>query len=324
MLYNLSLAPRRSRARATMTLAIVVGMLSVPAIRAQSPQSLAQSATAAKPKFEVASVKPCKAEDGGSGGRKGGGGSPPPGRLDLPCRTVMDLVKMAYLQYADGKLTLAGRHVPISGGPAWINSGRYSIDAKPEGTPSQNMMRGPMLQALLEDRFQLKIRHQTREVPVYALTVSKGGAKLQVAQPGKCIPRDPDHPVPPSQRPPGVWSCGVFAPSRTNDGSYMYGTTLANFCGQLSVVLDRDVIDRTGIAGVFDIHVDAPPADNSAPGDPAYGVPRPPGPLVPASPADPLGSAIIAAIQKVGLKLEPAKGPGEFLVIDHVEKPSEN
>jgi uncharacterized protein (TIGR03435 family) len=297
--------------------AIVVGMISVHA-------SLAQSVPAT-PKFEVASVKPCKADDGGGGGRNGGGGgSPSPGRLNLPCRTVIDLVKMAYLQYADGKLRPPGRHVPISGGPAWINSDRYSIDAKPQGSPGQNMMGGPMLQALLKDRFQLKIHHQTREVPVYVLTVAKGGPKLQAGQPGKCIVRDPDHPIPPAQRPPGVWPCGVFAPSSTHDGSYMYGTTLADFCGALSLVLDRDVIDRTGIEGVFDIHVETPPADNTAPPDPAYGVPNPPRSLVPASPTDAVGSAIFDAVQRLGLKLEPAMAPGEFLVIDRVEKPSGN
>ena len=181
-----------------------------------------------------------------------------------------------------------------------------------------------MLQALLEDRFQLKIRRETKAVSVYVLTVAKGGPKLQAAQSGKCIARDPDHPVPPSQRPPGVWPCGVFAPSSTNDGSYMYGTTLAHFCGALSLVLDRDAIDNTGIAGVFDIHVEAPAADNKAPGDPAYGVPSPPRAAAPASPTDVLGSAIFDAVQRLGLKLEPGKAPGEFLVIDHVEKPSGN
>jgi uncharacterized protein (TIGR03435 family) len=297
------------------------------------PASWAQSAAAATPRFEVVSVKPCKPGDGGGGGRKGGSdGSPSPGSLDLTCRTVMDLVQMAYIQYADGELKPPGRHVPISGGPPWIDSARYSIDAKAEGIPGRNIMRGPMLQALLEDRFQLKIHRETREVPVYALTVAKGGPKLQIAQPGRCIPRDPDHPVPPSQRPPGVWPCGVFAPSRTHDGSYMYGTTLANFCLQLSLVLDRDVIDKTAIAGVFDVHVEihvetyveAPPADNPAPGDPAYGAPRPFAPLVPASPTDTLGSAIFDAVERLGLKLEPAKGPGELLVIDRVAKPSGN
>jgi uncharacterized protein (TIGR03435 family) len=184
-----------------------------------------------------------------------------------------------------------------------------------------------MLQGLLEDRFQLKIHREAREVPVYALTVAKGGPKLQAAQPGKCFAMDPGHPVPPSQRPPGLMPCGIFAPSPTKDGVYMYSTTLTYFCAQLSVVLDRDAVDRTGIAGVFDvhvdIHVDVPPADSS-PGDPAGGMSGPPGPLVPASPTDPLGSAIFTAIQKLGLRLDPAKGSGEFLVIDRAEKPSEN
>jgi uncharacterized protein (TIGR03435 family) len=243
--------------------------------------------------------------------------------LDLKCRTIMDLVQMAYLQYADGKRAPPGRHVPVSGGPAWIHSDRYDIDATAEGAPGQAVMSGPMMQALLEDRFQLKIHRETREIPVYALTVAKGGPKLQVAQPGKCIPRDPDHPVPPSQLPQGLMRCGVFAPSPAKDGVYMYSTTLDYFCGQLSVLLDRDVIDKTGIAGVFDIHVEAPPA-NPTDGDTADGVERSPRAPVKVSPTDALGAAIFEAVQKVGLRLEPAKGTGEFLVIDRVARPSGN
>jgi uncharacterized protein (TIGR03435 family) len=274
--------------------------------------------------FDVVSVKPCKATDGGGGRGLGGGArNASPGRLDLKCQTVMDLVRKAYVQFADGQRTPPGRSVPVSGGPAWIASDRYDIDATAEDAPGQAMMSGPMLQALLENRFQLKIRRETREVPVYALAVAKGGPKLQAAQPGKCIPRDPEHPVPRSQWPPGLMPCGIFAQSPAKDGVYMYSTTLAYFCAQLSVLLDRDVVDRTGIAGAFDIHVEAPPAEPST-GDIADGMPRPPGPIVRASPTDALGSALFDAMQKVGLKLEPAKGSGEFLVIDHVERPSEN
>jgi uncharacterized protein (TIGR03435 family) len=274
--------------------------------------------------FDVVSVKPCKAEDGDSGGRNGGGTrNASPGRLDLRCRTVKSLVRMAYVQFADGKRTPPGRDVPIEGGPAWITSERYDIDAAAEDAPGQAMMNGPLLQALLADRFQLKIHRENREVPVYALTVAKGGPKLQAAQPGKCVPWDPDHPVLPAQRAAGLMFCGVFAPSRAKDGVYMYGTTLANLCGQLSVLLDRDVVDRTGIAGTFDIHVEAPPADPSA-RDVADGMPVPREPNLRASPTDAMGSAIFDAVQKVGLKLEPAKGSGEFLVIDRVERPSEN
>ena len=92
----------------------------------------------------------------------------------------------------------------------------------------------------------------------------------------------------------------------------MYSTTLGHFCEQLSVVMDRHVIDRTGIEGVFDIFIEAPlepPAgamqdDRSLTGR--------------------LGSTILGAIQKMGLRLESAKGPKEFLVVDSVERPSGN
>jgi len=288
------------------------------------PAMGAQSAAIVPLKFEVVSVKPCIAGDSAGRGRNGGGAaSASPGRLDLKCRTVMDLLRMAYLDYADGKWTPAGPHIPILGGPAWIDSERYNIDATAEGAPGQAQMRGPLLQALLEERFQVKIRREAREVPVYALTVAKGGPRLQVAQPGMCVPRDPDHPVPPSQAPPGIMACGLFAPSPAKDGVYMYNTTLAYFCGQLSVLLDRDVIDKTGIAGVFDIHIDAPQAEPHD-SDSAGGPPGMPAPFVKSSPADPLGVAIVSALQKAGLKLEPSKGPGEFLVIERVERPSEN
>jgi uncharacterized protein (TIGR03435 family) len=231
---------------------------------------------------------------------------------------------MAYLQYPDGTRKPPGRETPVSGGPAWVDSVRYDIDAKAETPQSPEMMRGPMMQALLEDRFHLKIHRETREVAVYVLTVAKGGSKLQAAQKGKCIPLDASHGLPPpSQRPAGMFACGVFAPSKTNDGVYMYGTTLANFCVQLSVVLDRDVIDKTGIVGVFDIHVEPPPPDAST-GPPSDVPPPAPAAHARSNLIDPLGSSIIAAVQKAGLRLEPAKGPGEFLVIDHVERPSVN
>jgi uncharacterized protein (TIGR03435 family) len=302
-----------------MIIRIFLGLLAASSVGAQSPGQ------GTGPRhFDVVSVKHCKAADDAGSGRRGSGpagGSP--GRLDLKCRTVMGLIQLAYLQFADGKRTPPGRIVPISGGPDWIHSERYDIDATAEGAPGQAMMSGPMMQALLEDRFQVKIHHETREVPVYALTVAKGGPKLQAAQPGKCYASDPDHPVPPSQRPPGLMPCGVFAPSPAKDGVYMYSSTLDYFCGQLSILLDRDVVDKTGIEGVFDIHVEAPRADPSA-GDPADGTPGGSRPFVRASPMDPLGAAIFDAVRKVGLKLEPAKGWGDFLVIDHVERPAGN
>jgi uncharacterized protein (TIGR03435 family) len=279
----------------------------------------------AAPKFEVASVKPSTTcgDSGAKNGRGGAAGVSDPGRLDLRCRTVMDLIRMAYVQYPDGKRKPPGRQTLVSGGPAWLDSARYDIDAKPENPQSLEVMRGPMMQALLEDRFQLKIHRETRDVAVYALTVAKGGPKLQIAQKGTCIPAGAGDPLPPpSQRPAGMLRCGVFAPSKANDGVYMYSTTLANFCEQLSFVLDRDVIDKTGIAGVFDIHVDRPP--DASTGDTSDVSAPPHAAGARASLIDPLGSSILAAVQKAGLRLESAKGLGEFLVIDRVERPSGN
>ena len=121
---------RRAWVRAT-----VVGMMSVAA-------AWAQSAAAATPKFEAVSVKPCKSE----GGRGGGGGGASPGRLRETCVTLMSLIRQAYVQYANGRQNLLAS-APIEGGPAWINSETYEIDAMAEGAAGFAMMRGPMLGA---------------------------------------------------------------------------------------------------------------------------------------------------------------------------------
>lgn len=313
-----------------MCLAATVGLGEPQQVGRQriAPQAVPPSKPAATPKFEVISVKPSTncGDGGGRGGGKGGR-SWSPGRLSLECQTVMGLVQMAYVRFADGKPRRPGLEglataVPIEGGPSWINSIRYDIDAKAAGVSSLEMMSGPMMQALLEERFKLRVRREIRTVPVYALTAAKGGPKLQAAQPGKCIPFDFDH-GPPPPRPAGqpiVPNCGFFQQRSPNDGVYTYGQTIAGLCRQFSAWLDRDVIDKTGIAGVFDVHlalsfddVGLRPRGDDAPTDPA----------APAIPADPFG-AISAAVQRLGLKLVPAKGPGEFFVIDRVEKPSEN
>jgi uncharacterized protein (TIGR03435 family) len=78
----------------------------------------------------------------------------------------------------------------IEGAPGWIESERYRINAKAEGPASLGMMREPMLQALLEDRFKVKVHHETRELPVYALTVAKNGLKVKRTAEGGCTPRD--------------------------------------------------------------------------------------------------------------------------------------
>ena len=233
------------------------------------------------------------------------GGSPPPGRLIRECQTVITLIRSAYVTFANGRADFASS-TPIEGGPAWINSDRYTINAKAEGTPSDPLMNGPMLQALLEDRFKLKLRRETKELPVYELTVAKGGPKLHQFKEGSCAPFDSTK-YPPDPPAPGQEMCIVrnksHGPNRTVDAP---GMAFDDFCKIFLGHLDRPVINKTGITGRFDFHLEYA-RDGAAPSD------EPPGP-----------SIFTAVQEQLGFKLLPAKGPGDFLVVDRVERPSEN
>jgi uncharacterized protein (TIGR03435 family) len=244
-------------------------------------------AAGAQPRFEVASVKP-SAAGCANVGRGAGGGRPEvtPARLDLACRTTLSLIELAY-------------SVPVSGGPAWIGTERYDIDAKAEGAPGQESMRGPMLQALLEDRFQLKIHRESRDVPAFVLAVGRGGPKrLQPAQEGKCITHGPG-----MQRPEeGQHLCGLFYPSAGKGESDVYGVSMGDLCRQFALLAHQECVDKTGIAGKFDIHFDA--------GD---GVPD-----------AQLDGLIYTVAEQLGLKLEQGKTPSQFVIVDRVERPSGN
>ncbi len=289
------------------------------------PQSAIQAAPQPTPKFEVASIKPCK-DPMPPGGRGGGPrGNPSPGRLDMNCQTVAGFIQAAYLIYANGQTNppWAVLGVPIEGGPGWIRSDRYSIDAKAEGDASNEMMHGPMLQALLEERFNLKIHRETRQIPVYELTVAKGGPKLKPFEEGSCTPIDfTKFPLPPPVsgqkycKAMGIRKNGILVVDAE-------ATSLNEFCQLFLRRLDRPVIDKTGIAGKFDVHLEFAPDETTPVGLRGGGEPSgDPG----AAPMDTAAAPPIAAAlqQQLGLKLVPAKGPGDFLVIDRVEKPSEN
>lgn len=285
-----------------------------------SAQSAAQSGRATRPKFVVASIKPCRdgssAPDKKGGGGGGRGGDFSPGTLRLDCSTVMDLIKGAYVHFANGHVNPRSR-VPVEGGPAWINSVRYQINAKADGARGQGMMRGPMLQTLLEDRFKLKIHHETREVPAYALTVAKGGLKLHPFLEGSCIPRDftlffeqfPPLPLP--ELPPGQKYCGGGTTVKgANVTLEATGMSIDNFIKYSLPELDRPVVNKTGITGLFDFHLEYEPDEPTGAG---------------ATPAEVAGPSIFTALDRqLGLKPELAKAPGDFLVIDHVERPSAN
>jgi len=211
-------------------------------------------------------------------------------------------------------VTPNSRKIPIVGGPGWIRSDQFDIHAKAEGNPSGSVMMGPMLQSLLEDRFQLKIHRETREGPVYALTVAKGGFKLQ--------PRTADCPPPPTfdpANPPNPAAmraaasapdaCGMRMTTGQNRIVEFKGTTIASFATNLSLnVTDLPVIDRTGITGLFNIHLEFRADDFATTDAPATGGP----------------SLFTALEEQLGLKLERTRGPSDVLVVDKVERPSEN
>jgi bla regulator protein BlaR1 len=295
------------------TAPVIVGVMNTPLIRAQS-------AAAAIPKFVEVTIRRCSDMPGL---KKGYGYSSSPGMLNTGCMPLVEasdsfgLIRRAYVRFADGHRNWAGV-VPIQGGPAWIRSELYEITAKADGNPTQEMMEGPMMQALLEDRFRLKIRRETREVPVYAITLAPGDLQLRPFQEGSCLPMPFKVPLP--APPAGQQYCkvrvGVRPPDVVLDAQ---GSTLAEFCQLLDLALDRPVIDKSGITGKFDIHLEFG-IDGSTPRFlPAGDLARFPGDGKPSRGALP----IFSAIQQLGLKLEPTNGPREFLVIDHMERPSE-
>ena len=145
----------------------------------------------------------------------------------------------------------------LEGGPARIDSDRYQISAKAGDAVGKEMMNGPMLRALLEERFRLKFHRETREVPIYSLTVAKSGLKLQPSSGGSCTPRDLSQPsLPPGEKP---W-CGQPRGSKTSRliETGLPGGTMAQFAQALGLS-GRMVIDQTGITEKFDFQVEYAP-----------------------------------------------------------------
>ena len=254
--------------------------------------------------FEVASIKPT-AETGFRTGilmQPGGG-------LRVTGATLKMLLTAAF----------DVREFQIVGGPSWLSSDRYDIVAKAPGGDSDAQAGDPRqlsdaqmktardqmrerLQALLAERFQLTIHRETKEESVYALLVGKSGPKIQPveAKTGGNPPRM-------------MMGRGVV------NGQ---GVELQMLATVLSNQLGRSVLDRTGLTGRFDIKLEWTPDPGQAM-TPLGGAPPPGAPAPP--PLDPNGPSIFTAIQEqLGLRLESQKGPVEMIVIDRVEKPSEN
>jgi uncharacterized protein (TIGR03435 family) len=228
--------------------------------------------------FEVASVKLNSSSSGAIGMF-----TYPGGRIVASNETLRMLIHDAY------ELEL----YQILGGPDWMDDDRYDIEAKPPESSASNKwtpasFKSPpnpemrmMLRTLLVDRFQLKVRPETRKESVFALAVAKGGPKLK-------------EPTTTNQ---------AFV--KFGQGSILFGenATMAQLSERLTRILNRKVLDQTGLTGHFDFQLNY--ADDN---------PQP----------DTTSSVLRALQDQLGLKLETQPGSSDILVIEHAEKPSAN
>lgn len=279
--------------------------------------SLFLAAQPARRSYDVSTIKPGADCGTPRPGTRGGPG--PDGTFRLNCTTLEALIVMAY-DRSGGVVTPTSRRIPVVGGPDWIRSERFDIVAKGEGNPTQEEMMGPMMQALLAERFRLALRREAREGPVYFLTVDKGGLKIQ-PRTGPCVPIIPAGPINPGElkqliaqakakgksNPDG---CGMrMGQSGQNRIVEFNGTTMAEFAKNLErSEVDRPVLDRTGLSAMFNVHLEYA---REAAGAAAAEVLT--------------GPTLFTALQEqLGLRLESGRGPSDVLVVERAERPSEN
>jgi len=258
----------------------------------------AQDAPSGLPRYEVATIKPNKSGDG---------------RVMLMFKpdgvsmtgTPMQMMLRAAFGVEDDR---------IIGAPGWVKTDRFDIEAKvaPEDAPKLDKLKRDqrmlMLQPFLVDRFGLKFHHETRELPVYALVIAKGGLKMNESKPDAAA---------------GDGSPARHSTMFNDRGSIeAHGSSTENLTHVLSPLVGRTILDKTGLIGSYDYTLKWTPDDNSPlPPDGPQGGPPPGGDPLP----DANGPSLFTAIQEqLGLKLEPQKGPVDVIVIDHIEQPSAN
>jgi uncharacterized protein (TIGR03435 family) len=303
--------------------------LSLAVIVTAAVSLIAQGVPAKKPSFEVASIKPStvlpvpaeilqQISFSISGRLKGG-------RLVAQGVTVRGLMRAAYAPVsADSNPLLEGQ---IVGGPAWIGTDLFDIEAKAESSAIRPEEAKLMLQSLLEDRFHLKYHRAERELPVLSLVVAKGGHKVKLSDDQTPAVIDPAKLPGPSEgrrrggdgfsvveRPRGLFGSSTKFTGDTGNRTMAItfsgtGVPISRLVFVLEDMLRRPVINKTGLKGLFDI---AFTVEGLA--------------LAGADPvtSDPLPHYAPALEKQLGLKLEPVKGPLEVIVIDSISTPSAN
>ena len=295
------------------------------------------------PAFEVASVKPAAPLGRGQllSGQMHVGMTIDAARVDIGSMSLADLIRVAY------------RVKPYQiSGPDWMASARFDVLAKlPEGASREQVPE--MLQALLAERFKLKVHRERKEQAVYALVVGKNGPKLEESLPDADAPADAAAPSPADNANPQVrvtgrgentsvsitgGGIGTAHMSMGSNGTMRLEAprmTMTALADSLSRFFDRPVVDLTELKGSYQVALDLSMGDllNAARsvGFVAPGMgggmgggrdgARPPADAA----SDPAGTSIFAGVQQLGLKLEPRKAPIDLVVVDHLEKtPTEN
>jgi uncharacterized protein (TIGR03435 family) len=239
---------------------------------------------AARPAFAVASVKPTDLSLGQQIDMR----ALPGGTVTATAVTLKFLITIAY----------GVQNVQISGGPGWLDTAKFDLLAKPaDGAKLQAL---PMLQSLLEDRFKLVVRRENKDLSVYELKLAKAGGQL-----GPNLKESDTGACPVDAPAVGTVPCGGFAlyPGRLSG----HRDRLSALTSPLSRIVDRPVMDKTGLSQFFDVTLEWSPD------------------TVAATNADTNLPSIFTALQEqLGLKLEAAKEPTEMLVVERAEKPSAN
>ena len=265
--------------------------------------------TVTGPSFEVATIKP--SDPNNTGGGLGFGND----RFTTSGQTVKVMMKFAY------NLNI-GTDQQISGGPSWIGTTKFDIVAKmddetiaalPKMTNDQRRERMQlMVRELLADRFKLKVHHESKVLPVYALTVVKNGSKLT---PSVEAPRGA---VGPDGKPSRSGWHGLQMQGRGQmEGRGASPDMLANVLGFQPEISGRMVVDKTGLKGTYDFMLKWTPDTSLGTATSPFGTSG--------APVDSAGPSLFTALrEQLGLTLDATKAPVDTIVIDSVEMPSEN
>jgi len=251
----------------------VMAQMPTADIPAEKEMPMAAEAT---PGFMVAAIRPSDPTDPNAA--NGWAFESEGHRISCKRATVSDILSIAY-----------GVQVrQIAGGPAWLSKDRYDINGVPDvpGVPNVTQLRG-MYQKLLAERFHLELHREMREMPIYAITVAKGGPHLKTADPNE-----------------------TYNAGNSGDGGQRImkftNMSMKDLAKNLDLLEDRPVTDQTGLQGQYDFtlkwtyDISAEAAPGAAP------------------------SLFTAMREQLGLKMDAMKGPAEVVVIDRVERPSEN